>query len=94
MSLGDTLYQASARPVILDGRWRIVGMELWDEDAIDLRGAALIEIGPSSDGSFRFIAVEGWTDVRPVDRDGAPGIEFSWEGSDESDHASGRGWVN
>jgi hypothetical protein len=28
----------------LKGRWRIVEMELWDEDAIDLIGPAFIEI--------------------------------------------------
>ena len=28
----------------LKGRWRIVEMELWDEDAIDLVGPAFIEL--------------------------------------------------
>jgi hypothetical protein len=36
--------------------------------------------------------VEGSTDWREVQRDGLPGAEFSWEGSDEGDQASGRGW--
>ena len=74
------------------GRRRIVEMELWDEDAIDLVGPAFIELR-DDEGSFRFIAVEGWMDVREVDRDGRPGIEFSWEGNDETDLASGRGWA-
>ena len=30
---------------------------------------------------------------REVERDGRPGVEFSWEGNDESDPASGRGWA-
>lgn len=63
----------------LKGRWRIVEMGLWDEDAIDLLGPAFIEIAPNGQGSFRFIVVEGWMDVRDVERDGRPGIEFSWE---------------
>ena len=75
----------------IDGRWRIVEMELWDEDAIGLLGPAFIEIGPRNDGSFRFIAVEGWMDLRRVERDGVPGIDFSWDGNDEGDPASGRG---
>ena len=32
-------------------------------------------------------------DVREVERQGRPGIEFSWEGNDEMDPASGRGWA-
>ena len=44
-------------------------------------------------GSFRFIAVEGWMDIRSVEREGRKGIEFSWEGTDECDPASGRGWA-
>lgn len=70
------------------GRWRIVEMERWDHDAIDLLGPAFIEIGPGHNGSFRFIAVEGWLDVREVERDGVAGVEFSWEGNDECDEAS------
>jgi hypothetical protein len=77
----------------LKGRWRIVEMELWDEDAIDLVGPAFIELRDDDQGSFRFIAVEGWMDVRDVERDGRPGIEFSWDGNDEMDPASGRGWA-
>jgi hypothetical protein len=68
-------------------------MELWDREAIDLPGPAFIEIGPGHNGSFCFIAVEGWLDVRSVKRDGVAGIEFSWAGNDESDAASGRGWA-
>ncbi len=77
----------------MKGRWRIVEMELWDEDALDLLGPAFIEIGPRDDGSFRFIAVEGWMDIRRVQRDGHPGIEFSWDGKDDCDDATGRGWA-
>jgi hypothetical protein len=76
----------------MKGRWRIIEMELWDEGAIDLVGPAFIELRDDQ-GSFRFIAVEGWMDVRDVERDGRPGIEFSWEGNDEMDRASGRGWA-
>ena len=77
----------------INGRWRIVEMELWDQEAIELLGPAFIELTAKRQGSFRFIAVEGWMDVRDVKRDGWPGIEFSWEGNDECDSASGRGWA-
>ena len=32
-------------------------------------------------------------DIREVERDGRPGFEFSWEGNDEGDAASSRGWA-
>ena len=77
----------------IKGRWRIVEMEVWDREAVDLLGPAFIEIKADGHGTFRFIAVEGWMDVRDVEREGRPGIEFSWEGNDECDPASGRGWA-
>src|SRR4051794_21130047 len=77
----------------IDGPWRIVEMELWDQEAIDLLGPAFIEIGRGHNGSFRFIAVEGSMDVRRVESGPSPRIEFSWEGADEYDPASGRGWA-
>lgn len=64
----------------IKGRWRIVEMELWDREAIDLLGPAFIEIGSGHNGSFCFIAVKGWLDVRNVKRDGVAGIEFSCVG--------------
>lgn len=68
-------------------------MELWDADAVDLVGPAFIEFGGDLSGRFRFIVVDGWMDCRVVERSGCPGVEFSWEGSDEGDEASGRGWA-
>lgn len=32
-------------------------------------------------------------DVRHGHRDGAPFVEFSWDGDDEGDPTSGRGWA-
>ena len=75
------------------GWWRIVEMELWDADAVDLVGPAFIEFGKDLSGRFRFIVVDGWMDCRVVERSGRPCVEFSWEGSDEGDEVSGRGWA-
>ena len=76
------------------GRWRITEAELWDCDALDLVAPAFIEFAEDgSSGSFGFIAVQGEMDCREVERDGQPGVEFSWEGNDECDPASGRGWA-
>jgi hypothetical protein len=75
------------------GKWRIVEMELWDRDAIDLVGPAFIEITTDGRGRFRFIAVEGYLDCQHVEREDRPAVEFTWDGNDEGDRASGRGWA-
>jgi hypothetical protein len=68
-------------------------MDLWDAEAIDLLGPGYIQFGADRTGHFRFIAVDGWMDCRSGRRDGRPCVEFTWEGNDESDPASGRGWA-
>jgi hypothetical protein len=77
----------------LSGRWRIVETELWDSDALNLVAPAFIEFGEDGLGSFGFIAVQGELDCREVTRDSRPGVEFSWEGNDLCDPASGRSWA-
>ncbi len=76
------------------GGWRITEAEPWDCDALNLVAPAFIEFTEDgSSGSFGFVAVQGEMDCREVERDGRPGVEFSWEGNDECDPASGRGWA-
>jgi hypothetical protein len=77
----------------LSGRWRIVEMSGWDRAAIDLVEPGYLEFGDDGTGEFGFVAVRGWLDCRPVERDGRAGVEFSWAGVDEGDEASGRGWA-
>lgn len=73
--------------------WRITEMDVWDQDAFDLLGPVFFSFDGKRSGSFRFIAVEGWMDCRHGERDGRPFVEFTWDGNDECDPASGRGWV-
>jgi hypothetical protein len=77
----------------MTGAWRIVEMDLWDQEALDLVGPTFIEFGAQQTGSLGFIAVEGSIDWRKVPRNGRPGVEFTWDGSDDGDPASGRGWA-
>jgi len=77
----------------LTGRWRIVEMDLWDRDAIDLVEPGFIELAADGTGQFGFIAVRGWMDCRTIERDGRTAVEFSWDGDDEGDQVSGRGWA-
>jgi len=75
------------------GRWRIVDMNLWDQEAVDLVAPGFIEFQQEGTGSFGFIAVQGDVDWREAPREGRPGVEISWQGFDEGDPASGRGWA-
>ena len=68
-------------------------MDLWRQKEVDLAAPGFFEFDRGHGGSFGFIAVQGCVDWRDTCRDGRPGAEFSWEGFDEGDPASGRGWV-
>jgi hypothetical protein len=76
------------------GRWRIVEIDNWDDDFLNLVEEAHITFHGAADGEIAFGAVKGFLDVRYGARDGSACAEFSWEGSDDNDPASGRGWVS
>ena len=82
----------SALAAPFQGKWRIAAMDVWDNEAIDLLGPAFIAFN-GQEGEMRFIALTAWLDVRYDARNGRPVAEFSWEGDDEGDQRSGRGWV-
>lgn len=75
------------------GRFRIVETEMWGKDYLDMDVPAYMRIKRDGSGEFQFGLVSGNMDCREVKRDGKPAIEFSWEGYDEMDRASGRGWA-
>jgi hypothetical protein len=77
----------------LSGCWRIVEMDVWDREAIDLVGPAFIEFDSKGNGALGFIAVEGVLDARRSMSGDRPRLDFSWEGNDEGHPVSGRGWV-
>ncbi len=74
------------------GFWRIEEMELWAGDDLNLLGHANITFDDDGFGSFEFIAVVGFTDCHFSERDGLPLVEFSWQGHDDGEETSGRGW--
>ena len=82
----------SALAAPFQGRWRIAETDLWDNDALDLVEPAFLEI-KGQEGQMNFIAVTAWLDIRYDARAGGPVAEFSWEGVDEGDQRSGRGWA-
>lgn len=75
------------------GKWRIEDMELWDQDFIDLVVPGHLTITKDGMGSLGFGAVEAELDCKVELVTGAERLEFSFEGADEGDPVSGRGWV-
>jgi hypothetical protein len=58
----------------LVGMWRIVEMELWNQEDSDLVAPGFIEFDADHTGSLGFIAVQGGVDWRDASRDGRPGV--------------------
>ena len=75
------------------GRWRITWMKQWDQDFVDEEEEGYFEFDKENLGQFHFGYVHGHMDCRLTTRDEKPALEFSWEGNDETEPASGRGWV-
>jgi hypothetical protein len=75
------------------GLWRIVEMELWERDDIDMLRPGYIRFNRDGTGKFHFMAVQGEMDCRVGERDGRPIVEFSWSGCEEVDQSCGRGWA-
>ena len=67
------------------GRWRIVEMDVWDNDFLDEVEEAHITFQGGSDGEIVFGALNGVLDVRYGSRDGSACAEFSWEGFDDNE---------
>jgi hypothetical protein len=75
------------------GKWRITHMDEWDQDFVDLAAPGYVKIQRDGSGSFQFGAVQGEMDCRVEKTAGSAILGFSWDGSDECDRATGRGWV-
>jgi hypothetical protein len=74
------------------GYWRITEMEVRDADYLDLVVPAFIEFDREQMGQFQFGTVRGWLDCRFGERDRTAVVDFSWEGENDNDLGSGRGW--
>jgi hypothetical protein len=78
-------------PII--GRWNITEMQTWAPEAFNVEVQAFIEFGPNGKDRFQFCLVQGFMDYCVGEKNGKPSVEWSWDGSDEMDHACGRGWA-
>lgn len=74
------------------GRWHIYEMEQWDKDYLDMEVQAYINIKKDKTGSFQFGLVSGSINGKVIEYADGDKFEFTWEGNDECDLASGSGW--
>lgn len=77
----------------LQGTWHITEMEMWNADYFNMETQAYIKIDPNGTGKFQFGLVEGYFNGKLYKYLEGERFEFTWEGSDENDAASGSGWV-
>lgn len=70
----------------IDGIYEIIGMEVWDKDAIDLVETGYISI-KGKKGQLHFICVDGQMEIQQQ----KDKYLFTWEGTNECDPASGYG---
>ena len=75
------------------GRWRIISMSGWDEEYIDEEEEGFFEFDDNGGGEFHFGYDHGHRDCRLTTGDGAPTVEWTWDGNDEMDPAKGQGWA-
>jgi len=72
------------------GKWRLIEMEQWDLEFIDLVEPDFIAFQKDGRGEMRFGAVSIGLDWDIDENDKA---EFTFSGFDEMDETSGRGWA-
>ncbi|MDY6989781.1 MAG: hypothetical protein SWQ30_17185 [Thermodesulfobacteriota bacterium] len=75
------------------GKWSIVEMEAWDQEYVNMEVPGHFTFNKSGTGHFQFGLVQGEMDCRMEVIDHRERIEFSWDGQEDSDPASGRGWA-
>ena len=76
----------AARKTLI-GKWRIVEMALWDADYLDLVEPAYIKFDRGGLGEFVFGAVTGGLACSYT----GASVDFTWQGHNEMDEASGAG---
>jgi hypothetical protein len=76
-----------------EGTWHITEMETWGNEYLNMEVQAYIRIRRDGGGEFQFGLVSGQLDGDVVQTVGGDRFEFTWDGNDEGDEASGSGWL-
>jgi len=75
------------------GTWHIYEMEMWGEDYFNMEVQAYVTIEDEGSGHFQFGLVSGQMDGEVIQKDTIEKFNFTWDGNDECDSASGNGWL-
>ena len=75
------------------GKWYITEMEMWDERAFNCYQQAYVTIKQNGMGEFAFCVVEAYMNGEIVNDGGEKRWKFTFEGNDEYDPVSGKGWI-
>lgn len=73
------------------GKWRIVEMDQWDQDYIDMEEPGHVTFQKSGSGGFHFGCVDAslnWRFDDSLNR-----VDFTFDGCDEGTEVNGRGWA-
>lgn len=73
------------------GQWRVIELQGFDSDYVDLCGPAKLKLNTRGTGRMNFGAVDAELDCKIDERDERV-LHFSFEGVDEGDPISGRGY--
>lgn len=90
------LSMSEREAVAFVGYWKITKMEVWSQKYVDLIVPGFIELAIAEErltGSFQFGTIVGWLDCRLRTTDDSTAIEWSWDGRNDADPSSGRGWA-
>jgi hypothetical protein len=77
----------------LVGRWRITWMEMWDQSFVDAEVEGFVRFDDDGSGEFQFGYVHGYLNYQVTEHNDKPAVAFTFEGNDEMDPCSGRGWA-
>ena len=72
------------------GQWRIVGIDGWDQDYVDMEVPGHFTFEKRGVGNFQFGLVQAQLDYRVAGNR----IDFTWSGFDENNEISGRGFAD
>jgi hypothetical protein len=75
----------------ITGKWKIVEMDQWDLEFIDMTEPGHITFKTGGAGQLHFGCVDAALDWRQDP--GSDRVDFSFQGFDEGDEVNGRGWV-
>ena len=68
-------------------------MGMWDAEYLNMEVQAFIRITRAGGGELQFGLVSGQIDGEIAKTAAGERFEFTWEGNDECDPASGSGWL-